>query len=157
MAVDLFPRKLNLGCCDAILPGYTNTDLIAGPGVDVVADLSKPWPWEDSSWDLVRAWDLIEHLPDRIHTMNEAWRVLRPGGVIQIFVPTTDGRGAYQDPTHISFWNRNSFWYFEHGNIHRERFGNHYGIKARFVVAKEREVVSPHKITHLEIHLGAVK
>ena len=26
--------------------------------------------------------------------------------------PSTDGRGAFQDPTHVSFWNSNSFWYY---------------------------------------------
>lgn len=29
-----------------------------------------------------------------------------------IEVPSTDGRGAWQDPTHVSFWNENSFWYY---------------------------------------------
>ena len=26
--------------------------------------------------------------------------------------PSTDGRGAYQDPTHVAFYNENSFWYY---------------------------------------------
>ena len=26
--------------------------------------------------------------------------------------PSTDGRGAFQDPTHVAFYNQNSFWYF---------------------------------------------
>ena len=26
--------------------------------------------------------------------------------------PSTDGRGAFQDPTHVSFRNSNSFWYY---------------------------------------------
>ena len=26
--------------------------------------------------------------------------------------PSTDGRGAFQDPTHVAFYNENSFWYF---------------------------------------------
>ena len=61
--------KLNLGCCDAAIPGFVNVDLVAGPGVDQVADLSKPWPWADNSIEYVRAWDIIEHLPDKIQTM----------------------------------------------------------------------------------------
>lgn len=35
-----------------------------------------------------------------------------PRGSIDILVPSTDGRGAFQDPTHISFWNANSFLYY---------------------------------------------
>mgnify|MGYP002133823108 CR=1 FL=1 len=95
--------RLNLGCCDAILPGYVNVDVVDGPGVDLVADLSKPWPWLDGTIERVRAHDVIEHLPDKIHTMNELWRVLEPGGIAEVAVPTTDGTGAFQDPTHVCY------------------------------------------------------
>lgn len=129
--------KLNLGCCDALLDGYVNVDVIAFPGV-VVADLRQPWPWEDDSVEQVRAWDIVEHLPDKIHTMNELWRVLAPGGTAEIVVPTTDGPGAFQDPTHVSFWNRRSFLYYEAGSAYRERFAHAYGIRARFRTVRER-------------------
>ena len=130
--------KLNLGCCDAAIPGFVNVDIVAGPGVDQVADLSMPWPWADNSVEYVRAWDIIEHLPDKIRTMNEMYRVLAPGGRAEIAVPTTDGTGAFQDPTHVSFWNRRSFLYYEAGNPYRERFANSYGITARFRTVSER-------------------
>ena len=39
-------------------------------------------------------------------------RVLAPGGWAFIEVPSTDGRGAFQDPTHVSYWNENSFLYY---------------------------------------------
>ena len=130
--------KLNLGCCDAAVAGFVNVDIVAGPGVDQVADLAAPWPWSDNSVEYVRAWDIIEHLPDKIMTMNEIYRVLMPGGRAEIAVPTTDGTGAFQDPTHVSFWNRRSFLYYEAGNPYRERFANSYGIKARFRTVSER-------------------
>jgi hypothetical protein len=130
--------KLNLGCCDAPLAGFVNVDRVAGPGVDVLVDLRNPWPCADDSVDHIRAWDVIEHLPDKIHTMNEIWRVLAPGGTAEIVVPTTDGSGAFQDPTHTSFWNRRSFLYYEAGNPYRERFARHYGIKAKFRTLSER-------------------
>ena len=129
--------KLNLGCCDDLLDGYVNVDLVAAPGT-VVADLRQPWPWEDDSVEQVRAWDIVEHLPDKIHTMNELWRVLAPGGTVEIAVPTTDGTGAFQDPTHVSFWNRRSFLYYEAGNAYRERFAHAYGIRAKFRTITER-------------------
>ncbi len=34
--------------------------------------------------------------------------------------PSTDGRGAFQDPTHVSFWNSNSFCY--HTRADQNRF-----------------------------------
>jgi hypothetical protein len=148
--------QLNLGCCDATLKGFINVDIVPGSGVDVAADLRQAWPWTDGSVDFVRAWDIIEHLPDKIHTMNELWRVLRPGGRAQIVVPTTDGSGAFQDPTHVSFWNRRSFLYYESGNPYRERFARSYGIQAKFRVVEEN-IASSLDGPRLTIVLEAVK
>ena len=44
--------------------------------------------------------------------MEEIWRVLKDGGVLNHMTPSTDGRGAFQDPTHRSFWNINSWLYY---------------------------------------------
>ncbi|MCX7792204.1 MAG: glycosyltransferase [Chloroflexaceae bacterium] len=149
------PMRLNLGCCDRLLPGYINVDVVEAPGV-AVADLRDRWPWPDSAVEHVRAHDIIEHLPDKIHTMNELWRVLAPGATAEIAVPTTDGPGAFQDPTHVSFWNRRSFLYYEHGNPYRERFARFYGISARFRVVSERLDRTPDG-PRLTITLQAVK
>ena len=147
--------KLNLGCCDKLLPGYHNVDRV--PPADEIVDLTEPWPWKDSSVFEIIAHDIIEHLPNKIHTMNEMWRVMMAGAVARIVVPTTDGRGAWQDPTHVSYWNRNSFWYYEAGDLHRERFGDHYGTRARFRTRFENTRNEPNSIVLLEIHLEAVK
>jgi SAM-dependent methyltransferase len=130
--------RLNLGCSDALVPGFVNVDVV--PPADVVADLTRAWPWRDSSVAAIRAHDVIEHLPNAIHTMNEAHRVLKPGGQLEIVVPTTDGRAAFQDPQHVSFWNRHSFWYYESGNPYRERFCKGNGVKAAFRVMGEQDI-----------------
>jgi SAM-dependent methyltransferase len=154
---------LNLGCSDNLLKDFINVDIRRFSPEEARRyecfrwDLSNRWYWEDSSVDYILARDIIEHLPDRILTMNEAWRVLKPGGLIQIEVPTTDGRGAFQDPTHVSFWNRNSFFYFEDGNPHRERFGKDYGITARFKIKQERQEKISDEVVKLYISLEAVK
>jgi predicted SAM-dependent methyltransferase len=147
--------KLNLGCSDKHIADYINVDRVHP--ADVVTDLSERWPWEDSSVTEIIAHDIIEHLPDKIHTMNEAYRVLQHGGLFRVIVPTTDGPGAFQDPTHVSFWHRNSMWYYTHGDPHRERFGKAYGIEARFIVKREHIVRGISGIVHLEIDLETVK
>ena len=157
--------KLNLGCSDNLLPPeWVNVDLFFSPEVwsdrsrrMQAADLRDGWPWPESSVDEIRAWDIIEHLPDKIHTMNEAWRVLRPGGVLDIKIPTTDGPGAWQDPTHVSYWNRNSFLYYTYDDPHRLRFGEAYGIKARFEVMPGEGFISNSGVPKLHIRLRAVK
>ncbi len=135
--------KLNLGSNDDIREGYLNVDLIEAPGIDFVWDLRNyPWPWDESWVEHILAQDVIEHLPDKIKTMNELWRVLCPGGTVLIAVPTTDGPGAFQDPTHVSFWNRNSFHYFEYQNYYRDRFAKFYGIQAAFKIAEAKTTPS---------------
>lgn len=147
--------KLNLGCHDAYLDGFVNVDIAEGIA-DQVADLRLRWPWDDDSIEFIRAFDVIEHLPDKIHTMNELWRVLQPYGTVEIAVPTTDGPGAWQDPTHVSYWNRRSFLYYEAGNFYRDRFAASYGIKAKFRITAEstRVFLDGHQ---LMITLQAVK
>ena len=132
--------KLNLGCSDRAIEGFTNVDI--APPADVIADLAQPWPWADSSVDEVRAHHLFEHLPSRIQTMNELWRVLKPGGRATIAVPSASkGAGFAQDPTHVSPWCMNSFQYFEYGSFAQQRFKQSYGIPAQFRIISltERE------------------
>jgi GT2 family glycosyltransferase len=68
-------------------------------------------PAGDDSVGLVKASELLQRLPDRARFFNECYRVLAHGGVILTETPSTDGRGAFQDPSHVAFYNENSFWY----------------------------------------------
>lgn len=79
--------KLNLGCGQDILPGWTNVDHVAGKGVDVVADLTTVLPWPSNSVDEVLISHTLEHLPMWEHTVREIHRILRPGGILTIKVP----------------------------------------------------------------------
>jgi len=89
--------------------GYETVDI---KSADYCTDLNEAWPFADNSVGVVRAYDVFEHLKSPLHTMKELYRVLCPGGIALIRVPSTDGRGAFQDPTHVSFWNENSFLYY---------------------------------------------
>lgn len=95
-------------------PGWKIVDIDYmedGTQPDIGADLRLGWPFDDNSVGAFRAYDFLEHLPDRLHTLREIHRCLRPGGWLLSLTPSTDGRGAWQDPTHVSFWNENAFWY----------------------------------------------
>lgn len=109
--------KVELGGRMNAKQGFTTVDL---KDAHINRDLNGTWPFEDGSVGVVRAFDVFEHLKDPIHTMKELYRVLAPGGYAIIQVPSTDGRGAFQDPTHVSFWNENSFKYYT------DRFFNKY-------------------------------
>jgi SAM-dependent methyltransferase len=130
--------KLNLGSADRKFDGYKSVDIV--PPADFVCDLSKPWPWEDSSISEVIALNIIEHIEDRIHFINELWRVMKPGAVAVIEVPSAvKGSGFAQDPNHKSMWCLNSFQYFEDGTLAHRRFAKSYGITARFKVRELTE------------------
>ena len=55
--------------------------------VNLVRADARRIPLADSSMDLVTAFDLIEHVDDDRGLIEEAWRVLRPGGLLVATVP----------------------------------------------------------------------
>lgn len=91
-------------------PNYVTVDM--RENADYVCDLNDGIPLPDNSVGVLNASHIIEHLHDKTKTMSEIHRVLAHGGWAFIDVPSTDGRGAFQDPTHVSYWNENSFMYY---------------------------------------------
>jgi len=102
-------KKVDIGGGLFPKPGYLTIDQ---EGADITCDLNDGIPLPDNSVGVLNASHVIEHLRDPVKTMREIHRVLADGGWAFIEVPSTDGRGAWQDPTHVSFWNENSFWYY---------------------------------------------
>ena len=132
--------RLNLGACDRPFDGFVSVDIC--PPADVVADLSQRWPWEDSTVSEVRAHDVIEHIEDRIHFMNELHRVMKPGAVATIETPNAArGAGFFQDPTHKAPFCLNSFQYFQAGSFAKQRLARAYGITASFKILSLDESV----------------
>ena len=134
--------KLNLGCSDRPFDGFIGVDIAPGPCVDQIVDLCQDWPWPESSVDEVRSHDCFEHLENRIHTFNQLHRVLKPGGIATVEVPSAaKGAGFAQDPTHRLPYCMNSFQYFRAGSFAHNRLAKAYGITASFDVLElsERE------------------
>ena len=106
--------KVEMGGRMAAKENYTTVDL---KDADIISNLNDRWPFDDNSVGVIRSFDVFEHLKDPLFTMKELYRVLAPGGFAFIQVPSTDGRGAFQDPTHVSFWNINSFKYYTESRL----------------------------------------
>ena len=105
--------RLDLGCGPNKQAGFTGADVIAFPGVDVVTDLRQPWPWPDSSVSDAHCSHFLEHLTgrERVHFVNELYRVLVPGGKCLIVVPHWASCRAYGDVSHQ--WPPISeFWFY---------------------------------------------
>lgn len=124
----------------------------------IQADLNNRFPLGDSTVGVLNASHILEHLKDPIHSMREIHRVLAHGGWAFIEVPSTDGRGAFQDPTHVSFWNENSFWYYT--NADHARFIGNTDIRFQEYY---KETVFPdefsrqHNIPVTRVYLVAIK
>ncbi len=77
-------------------------------------------PLEAESVDSISGFDFIEHLPRGsnvdsnlfIKFMNEAFRVLRGGGILFLVTPAFPSSAAFQDPTHVNFISENTVNYF---------------------------------------------
>ena len=147
--------KLNLGCGYNKIEGFINMDNQGFVNPDLVWDVINGLPFHDNSVDMVRAYDFLEHIPigKTIYVIEEIYRVLKPNGILIHFTPSTDGRGAFQDPMHQSFWNINSWLYYSDDAYRRL-----YNIRAKFHGYLQDIVTSEDKrIIHTYGELRAVK
>lgn len=149
--------RIDLGSGPRKPKGFIGIDKSDWPGVDVIADITKRFPYPDSSVEEVRAHNIIEHLPDNIHTMNEIWRICKSGARVDIRVPSTDGRGAFQDPTHVSFWNINSFKYYSKFYHSYFELCRDYGFIGEFEILSIEQEETDEQVYQINAILKVVK
>ena len=148
------PLQLNLGCGRRNAPTSYGIDILDVAGVDVVCDLLEGIPLPDNSFDTILAIDFLEHTPQgvaNIRIMEEIYRVLKVGGTFYFSVPSTDGNnvGAFQDPTHLSFWNIMKFHYFM-ADKYGQGFRSLYDIKSFFAPVNIYTINNAAGITYVE-------
>ena len=110
--------NLEIGGGHLVQAGWKNIDPVHGTDGWKRYAQDTPWPAGDGTVNSIRASHVMEHIPagqPRIHVMNEAHRVLRPGAVFEVRVPNalSGTWHAFADPTHVSFWCLASFHYFD--------------------------------------------
>lgn len=144
------PTKLDLGCGKNKREGFWGVDIRAGEKVDQVLDLTarkksirpdleggfvwegayldqlESWPWENESIEEIHCSHFVEHLTpeERVHFVNEVYRILVLGGTITIVTPHWASTRAYGDLTHK--WPPVSeFWFFYLNKEWRDREAPH--------------------------------
>lgn len=132
---------LNLGAGNKLVAGAVQHDLTKHrPEIDVVWDLNVlPWPWEDNSFDLVVARAVFEHLRiNLVETVNECWRILRPGGVLYVKLPYWCSDNSYRDPTH--------YWRFSLGTCDLFDPETKYGHDYAFYTERKWKIIKPARL-----------
>jgi SAM-dependent methyltransferase len=91
-------RRLNWGCGASGEPGWINSDLKEGPGIDISTDIRGGLPIETGSLDYIvsiHALPMIPY-PDLVPVLRELRRILKPGGVLRLGLPDLErGISAY--------------------------------------------------------------
>src|SRR5690348_5265845 len=101
--VDSSSRILEMGCSGGLLmQEFRNQGLTQVTGIDISSDAialcrsagldaqvmdAQQLELPDASFDLVIASDVLEHLTDEARAFQEWKRVLKPGGLLIVFVP----------------------------------------------------------------------
>jgi len=127
------PLRLNIGCGPKHCNGMWNVDRIEP--ADELIDLTQPWPIADNAAEEIRADNVLEHFQgdtDLVHVLNEAHRVLRPGGRMTILVPSAEKlfHAAIGDPGHKTYFLPRLFEYWTEGQKRRTPWGKRYGFRA---------------------------
>lgn len=90
-------KLLHVGCADKYFDGFINSDMRthwkgSKHKLDEVMDMSQPWPYEDNSIDGIVGMHVFQQLywRDLIFAFKEAYRVLKPGGVLRMGFPMAE-------------------------------------------------------------------
>ncbi len=67
--------------------GVDWSSTLHGLHADIEADMNKPLPIDDDVADAIVSFQVLEHLYEPQVVLNEAFRIIRPGGKIFISVP----------------------------------------------------------------------
>ncbi|MDE3022441.1 MAG: glycosyltransferase family 2 protein [Pseudomonadota bacterium] len=121
------PLKLNLGSGKDRKDDFLNIDINPAWSPDIVYDISSVISvngldfnterfgsvhlFEDH-FELIQAYDVLEHVDDLVTTMTNCLAFLKVGGIFKINVPYDLSYGAWQDPTHVRAFNEKSWLYY---------------------------------------------
>jgi predicted SAM-dependent methyltransferase len=85
-------RRLNWGCGPRPVAGWTNSDLVAAPGIELRGDIRDGLRVAEATFDYavsIHALQEVAYL-ELVPVLRELRRVLKPGGVLRLGLPDLD-------------------------------------------------------------------
>jgi predicted SAM-dependent methyltransferase len=120
--------KLNIGSAGRKKEGYINVDWQSIVKPDLEHNLNVyPYPFADSSVDLIEAFHVVEHLDRPFDVLKEFHRILKPGGVLHLKVPHFSR--AMTHPEHFHGFDITLPHYFDKRFVETGYFGVDYDLK----------------------------
>jgi len=105
---------LDLGCGNKKRPGTVGVDFNSRSEADVFHYLNNfPYPFDDNTVDKIYIDNTLEHLESPLKVMEEMYRIVKPGGEVEVIVPYFRSAAAFIDPTHKHFFTVESFSYYD--------------------------------------------
>lgn len=85
-------RRLNWGCGLRPVPGWVNSDIKEGAGIDVSCDIREGLPFQSDSFDYAVSIHALGELPypDLVPALEELRRVVKTGGFVRLCLPDLD-------------------------------------------------------------------
>jgi SAM-dependent methyltransferase len=128
--------QLNLGCGRRPVARAYGVDVVALPGVAVVADLDGvALPFAPDRVERVYLYHVLEHIRDLNRLMTEIHRICQAGAAVIIEVPYYTCVGAFGDPTHVRFFTYETFRFWSADTDQANWF-----TQARFEITRRRLV-----------------
>jgi LmbE family N-acetylglucosaminyl deacetylase len=133
-------RRVHLGCGERPRAGWINIDRCVPSTAD---DSFRKADCECDDLtalvgshiaDYVFSEDFLEHVsPDkRVHVINQCWDILKPGGIMEHYVPNAGSQNDFGSPSHLSHWNLQTFEHFDVDSYRWAKDRHFEGIRGGF-------------------------
>ena len=99
----------DLGCGDGSILKFLSSKIKEGYGIDkdvlefeeknlrfIRRDITKPLPFENKKFDVILFLAVLEHLEPSNSVFNEAWRILKTGGLFILTTPAPRSRSLLE-------------------------------------------------------------
>ena len=117
--------KVQLGCGADKREDYINCDISPEVNPDMIVDITKTLPFEDSSVEEIMIYHVLEHTHKPIDVIKEMYRVCKNDAIVKIRVPYFSSESAFSTLDHYSYFTLTTFDVLDKDNpFHWQGVGN---------------------------------